>query len=178
MLNFMELTTAIKLRQSVRGFQDKQVSDEQVQAVLTAAQNAPVAMGDFARVHLTVVQNPQVLEKLNDIFAETVGNPEAYPTYGAPTLIVVSNTTEDEDILMGSDAGCIMENMLLAATEQGLGSCFLFGLVQATKDNAEIPQLLGLPEGFRAVSAIAMGYPAAPVAERQVGQRIETNYIK
>lgn len=174
----MEFTDVIKLRQSVRAFRPEQVTDEQVQAVLEAAYNAPVSMGKTDNIHLTVVQNPEILDKLNAVFSQVVGNPDAKPTYGAPTLIYVSAPSSNEDILNGANAAVVVENMLLAAVNQGLGGVYLFGISQATQGRPEPAQLLGLPEGFRTVSAIALGYPAQEPAPRQLGVRYETDYIK
>ena len=174
----MEFKEVVKLRQSVRAFQPRQITEAQLQAVLEAAYHAPVAMGQTENIHLTVIQSPQVLDQLNAVFAETVGNPEAKPTYGAPTVIFVSAPKEKEDILNGANAAVVVENMLLAAANQGLGGVYLFGVSQATQGRPEPPQLLGLPQGFRTVSAIALGYPAVEVAPRELGVRFETNYVK
>jgi nitroreductase len=174
----MEFNQVVTLRQSVRAFQPQQVSEAQLNAVLQAAYHAPVAMGQTENIHLTVVQNPQVLDQLNEIFAETVGNPEAKPTYGAPTVIFVSGPKENEDILNGANAAVIVENMLLAAADQGLGGVYLFGISQATQGRPEPAQLLNLPQGFRTISAIAMGYPVETPQPRDLGVRYETNYVK
>lgn len=174
----MEFINAVTLRQSVRAFQPRQISDAQLQAVLKAAYHAPVAMGKVETVHLTVVQNPQVLEKLNAVFREVVGDPAAAPTYGAPTVIFVSAPAANEDILNGANAAVVVENMLLAAADQGLGGVYLFGISQATQGRPEPAQLLGLPEGFRTVSAAAIGYPVEEPAPRQLGVRFETNYVR
>ena len=58
---------------------------------------SPTCMGRFERLHLTVVQNPAVLEELNQLFQKAVGDPNAYPSYHAPTLIYVCNSLEDEE---------------------------------------------------------------------------------
>lgn len=166
----MEFNQVLALRQSNRAFTDQPVSREQLSELLKAAMAAPTAMARFERLHLTVVQDPAVLEELNRLFQRAVGDESAYPTYHAPAIICVSGSVEDEELLMGANVGCAMENMLLKATELGLGSVYLFGLFAATRALADqrIPQLLKLPEGFRPVSAIAVGYPAQPLAAREV----------
>jgi nitroreductase len=174
----MEFQSVITLRQSVRAYKPEQITQAQLDAVLEAAYNAPVAMGQTENIHLTVVQSAAVLDQLNAVFAETVGNPEAKPTYGAPTLIVVSAPKDNEDILNGANAAVVVENMLLAAADQGLGGVYIFGLCQATKGRPEPAQLLELPEGFTAVSAIALGTPAEQPAPRALGVRYATNVVK
>ncbi len=162
----MEFTQALSLRQSNRAFTDEQLTAQEVDALLQAAMSAPTAMARYERVHLTVVQDAAVLAELNQLFQKTVGDDNAYPTYHAPTLIYVSTSLEDEDILAGANAGCIMENMLLAATDLGLASVYLFGVSQALQGQPRVAELLKLPEGFRTVSAIAVGHPAQPLEPR------------
>lgn len=165
----MEFKKTIAARQSVRAFTDEQVTDEQLDTLIQAANAAPTCMGKYDRVHLTVVQNPEILRRINEAFQKAVGDPEIQVTYGAPTLIYVSSNVEDEEIIKGANAGVIMENMLLAAADMGLGAVYLFGVSQVLFADDEISALLQLPEGFRTVSAIAVGVAADPVAERPLG---------
>lgn len=162
----MEFRNVIARRQSVRSYQEKQITEEQLQALLEAANAAPVCMGQFDHVHLTVVQSPAVLAKINAKFAAAVGDEKACPTYGAPTVIYVSNMASDEEVIVGANASCIVENMLLAATEMGLANVYLFGVSQVLLNDSEVAALLKLPEGFRTVSAIAVGYANEELNER------------
>lgn len=162
----MEFKTTLALRQSVRKFTTEQITNEQLHALLEAANAAPTCMGNYDRVHLTVVQDAEILKQLNEAFQKAVGDPAIQVTYGAPTVIYVSNRAEDEEIVQGANAGVIMENMLLAASDMGLGAVYLFGLSQVLYGNEEIVELLQLPEHFRTVSAIAVGVASEPVSER------------
>lgn len=174
----MEFKKTLALRQSVRAFTDEQITDEQLNTLIQAANAAPTCMGQYDRVHLTVVQNPDILKQLNEAFQKAVGDPEIQVTYGAPTLIYVSCNVEDEEIIKGADTGVIMENMLLAAADMGLGAVYLFGVSQVLFANDEIAALLQVPEGFRTVSAIAVGVAAGPMAERPLGtDKISVTYL-
>ena len=62
-----------------------------------------------------------------------------------------------------------MENMLLEAADLGLGAVYLFGVSQVLFANEEITKLLQIPEGFRTVSAIAVGTSADVLQERTLG---------
>jgi len=55
------------------------------------------------------------------------------------------------------DAGAVVQNMLLAAVDAGLGAC-LFGLFE---HEAAVLEALGVPGGWRAVATVALGHPAA-----------------
>ncbi len=162
----MEFTKVLSLRQSTRAYTGEQLTEEQLSALLNAAMAAPTCRGRFERVHLTVVQDPAVLAELNAMFQTAVGDEAAYPTYHAPTVIYVSNSLEDEAIVAGANASCVMENMMLAAADQGLASVYLFGVSQVLQGNPRVAELLHLPEGFRTVSAMAVGHPAQPLEGR------------
>lgn len=174
----MEFTKVLQLRQSTRAFKPDQITKEQLQSILDAAYTAPTCMGKFENVHLIVVQDAAILKQLNAAFAAAVGNKDAMPTYGAPTVIYVCNKTSDEEIIYGANASCIMENMLLSATNEGLASVYLFGISQAVLGNKEVEALLNVPEGFRTISAIAVGTAAGPINSREIDRKkITTAYL-
>ena len=58
------------------------------------------------------------------------------------------------------DAGIAGEHFILAATERGLGTCWI-GWIRPKK----VRKLLGLPRKQRVVSLIALGHPATPLEE-------------
>ena len=126
----MEFNKTIAARQSVRKFTEAQITDEQLKAILEAANAAPACMGQYDHLHLTVVQKPEILAQINAAFQKAVGDPNMQVTYGAPTVIYVSCKNEDEEIVKGCNAGVVMENMLLEAADLGLGAVYLFGVSQ------------------------------------------------
>lgn len=165
----MEFNKTIAARQSVRKFTEAQITDEQLKAILEAANAAPACMGQYDHLHLTVVQKPEILAQINAAFRKAVNDPNIQVTYGAPTVIYVSCKNEDEEIIKGCNAGVVMENMLLEAADLGLGAVYLFGVSQVLFANEEITKLLQIPEGFRTVSAIAVGTSADDLQERILG---------
>lgn len=162
----MDFNQTLATRQSVRKFTEEQITEEQLQKLLEAANAAPVCMGQFDHLHLTVVQKPEIIAKVDEAFQKAVGDPNAHMTYGAPTLIYVSCKNDDEEIIKGCNAGVVMENMLLEAADLGLGAVYLFGISQVLYANEEISAMLQIPEGFRTVSAIAVGVAADAVQAR------------
>lgn len=165
----MEFNKTLAARQSVRKFTETQITNEQLQKILEAANAAPACMGQYDHLHLTVVQKPEILAQINAAFQKAVGDPNVQVTYGAPTVIYVSCKNEDEEIIKGCNAGVVMENMLLEAADFGLGGVYLFGVSQVLFANEEISSLLQIPEGFRTVSAIGVGAAADALQERTLG---------
>ena len=175
----METIKALSLRQSVRSFKPEQITDAELDSVLAGAYLAPVAMGKYEDTKLLVVQSRETLDKVDAAFGKQIGDESMKPTYGAPTVIYVLGRADSEDILIGANTGAVVESMLIAATDAGLGSCYLFGVSQALLGNEEVKTVLGIPKGYRTVSAIALGHPADVLSERSVDKnKMETFYIK
>jgi nitroreductase len=166
--HIMELKEVLSLRRSCRSYQPQQITEEQLSAVLDAGLQTPAAMGRFDKLRFIVVQDADVLDSLNSCFAVSVGNTAAYPTYHAPTVIFVACAAEDDPLLQGANAACAVEQMTLAATEEGLGSVYLFGICRVLQGSAQAAALLSLPEGFQLVSALAVGYATDPASPRPV----------
>lgn len=177
----METLKAIKNRQSCRAYTGEQITESELQTILEAANAAPVGMGKYEDVRLTVVQNKDLLAKLDAAGAVFFGNPDMHPLYGVPTVILVSNKIADpkQSAVAYSNAACLVENMALAATELELGNVYLMGAVMALAMNAELCKEFNIAEGFVPTSAIAVGKAAAPAQERSLTTtKIVTDYLK
>jgi nitroreductase len=78
----------------------------------------------------------------------------------APVSIVVCGKKDVWD--MPFDTSAAMENMLLMVTALGLGACWVIAPCIDIRDEERIKALLGMPEGFKAVSIISVGHPKRP----------------
>lgn len=176
----MDFMNVILKRHSVRAYKPEQIGEQNLNTILCAASAAPVGRGEYDKIHLTVVQNPELLQKISDKTAKLLGMPEgANALYGAPTLIVVSEQAGQDHGVACANAGCIIENMLLAATGLGLGSVFLFAFVHALKENSDLVKALQLPDGFEVKAGAAIGYPqeALPI-EKKMTVTLKVNTVK
>jgi nitroreductase len=59
------------------------------------------------------------------------------------------------------DIGIVVEHLILAATDRGLGTCW----VGAFRED-KVKEALGVPENIRVVECIPLGYPAQDPAPR------------
>lgn len=162
----MELKDALNRRKSVRSYTGEPVSEEQLQAILTAAYEAPVGMGKYDGIHLTIVSDKELLGRIDAAAAAFFGNPKAHPLYGAPQLIVISSNTEGN--VASANVGDILENMSLAAVEEGVGSCFIYGAIAALSQDSELVAALGLPEGFKPLGSLALGKTDDTYSPREI----------
>ncbi len=78
----------------------------------------------------------------------------------APVNIVVCGKKDVWD--MPYDTSAAIENMLLMVTGLGLGACWVIAPCIDIRDEERVKALLGMPEGFKAVSIIAIGHPTRP----------------
>lgn len=177
----MELMKAIINRQSCRSYKTEQISDEQLEIILQAANAAPVGSAKYDEVKLTVVQNQELLNKLDEEAGIFFGNPDNHPLYGAPTLILVSTKVPQKhgSISPYCNAACIVENMSLAATGLGLGNVYILGAITALSKNEELCKQFKVPEGFFPTSALAIGNSAVDLEEKEITiNKIKTEYLK
>lgn len=151
----MELKEVMNIRKSVRSYTGAQISEKQLNAVLTAAHEAPVGMGKYDSIHLTVITKAALLNELDANAAKFFGNPSMHPLYGAPMLIVVSSNSEGN--VASANVGFVLQNMSLAAVEEGAGQCIIYGAVAALQQNKELLSKLDLPDGFTPLGALAVG---------------------
>jgi nitroreductase len=78
----------------------------------------------------------------------------------APVNIVVCGKKDVWD--MPYDTSAAIENMLLMITALGLGACWVIAPCIDIRDEERVKALLGMPEGFKAVSIISVGHPTRP----------------
>ena len=153
-----ETLAIIQKRKSTKGFKPDQIPAAAVDTILKAGEAAPIGMSAFDTIHFTVVQNAELIRKISD--TATRGTPRAGADifYGAPTLIIVSSAAQPFPGLDLVDAGGIIQNFLLAATDIGINSVHIFDTPFAFAANPELLQLAGIPEGFKVVSSAIFGY--------------------
>ena len=78
----------------------------------------------------------------------------------APVSIVVCGKKDVWDLPY--DTSAAIENILLMVTALDLGACWVIAPCIDIRDEMRIKDLLGLPEGFKVVSIVAVGHPTRP----------------
>ena len=143
----MDILKLIKQRRSIRAYTSQEISQTALQQILEAGMNAPSAKNLQPR-EFVVVQDKQLLEKLSEV------KTNAYMVKGSAATIVVGmhNTSN----FYQQDTGACMQNMMLTATDLGIGSCRIG--IHAEQEQY-IRDLLGIPEHIRIPCLLALGYP-------------------
>lgn len=173
----MNTLDAIKARHSTRGFSDRQIGDADLEAILFAGGQAAVGGADFKSLKLYAVQDPELLQAIDEASAKR--RPGSHPLYGAPTLVVLASK---KSILPGieyTNAGCVIQNMMLAATDLGIDSIYLWMSMYGINGEPDLIKRLGFPEGFTCVGTMALGYAETEFKKpRADEQRIEVSFIR
>lgn len=65
--------------------------------------------------------------------------------------------TEQSSLNYFASAWCALENMLLAATAEGLGTAFH---IPVHDEVEKIKEIVGAPDGYEFICLLTMGYPA------------------
>ncbi len=163
-----KILDTIKRRRSIREFCLEQISIPEIEAIVEAGQYAPNGSGEAW--HFTVIQNIEVLSRLNKLakeFAATCGLPWLeqlgkddgfHSTYNAPTVILVSG--EERNVCSIYDVSAATENILLAAESLDIGSCWGYFVTQAfnTVERDDLYKELQIPEGYKVYISIMLGY--------------------
>lgn len=177
----METLKCIAARKSVRAFTAMPVEKDKLKQIVRAALYAPTGMHLYESLHLTVLSSHAAVDRFTALSREHSGDAHADPVHGAGALIVVSGKRADMNIEY-ANAACMIENMLLAATDLKLGSLYVHGAINAmrgTKQEQKLRELLDLPEGFTPIGSVAIGYCDEDFAPRSEPKNNETevNYI-
>ena len=175
----MELRDAVHRRRMVRAFTDAPVATEVVDGLIDLARRAPSA-GNSQGVEWVVLTGPDETARYWDVALPE----EKRSTFGFPGLVTapvlllalvradtwVERYGEPDKATHGLgtgddawpvpywwvDGGMAVEHVLLGAVDAGLGACF-FGLFD---HEPAVFAELGVPDGWRALGAIALGHPA------------------
>ena len=157
----MNTLEAIAKRVSVRKYKSEQISEEALEKIIKAGCAAPMAMARYDSLHITVVQNEEVLKQVMDTTAEFVskvfGEGKSM-NFGEKTLIIVSSVPAMVPGMEYTNVGCVIENMLLAATDLGIASIIWGACAVAVDKNEELKKTLGIPEGFKPLMCASFGY--------------------
>lgn len=155
-------------RRSIRKYQDKPVEEDKLRTILRAAMYAPSAR-DCRPWHFIVVKDRDMIRQFMKL------QPYSKMLEQAPVLIVVCGDRSREAApgYFMEDCGAAVQNLLLAAYELGLGTCWL-GIAPVRERMEPIGELFGLPENIVAFCGVAVGYPDEA---RQVPERYEEGCI-
>lgn len=143
-------------RRAIRSYTDQPVRRKDIETLLKAAMSAPSA-GNRQPYHFVVVTDPAKRKEL------VQSHPYAHMVLEAPVCIVPVGepalSFPDAPEFWIQDASAATENLLLAATSLGLGTCWC-GVLPIESRVRAVRQVLGIPNDCVPLALITLGYPA------------------
>jgi nitroreductase len=162
----MKLYEVLLSRRSIRQFKPQPISMEILEKLVNAARLAPSA-ANLQPLEFVVVDEEKVRKEIFSClrwaaYIAPQGNPR--PGHEPMAYIIILVNTEIKEKGYEHDAGAAIENMILAAWEQGIGSCWLLSV-----ERNNIQDVLEIPKTHKIDSVLALGYPdEEPMAEIMV----------
>ncbi len=148
-MNFYEV---IKKRCSIRSYKPNPVEEEKLNRILEAARMAPSA-ANRQPICFVIIKDEKTKQQLKRVYDEKW-------FYTAPIIVCVCSIPEKAWIRSDGrnyadiDAAIAMDHLILAATEEGLATCW----VAAFKVSI-LKSILKLPSGVEPVAMTPIGYP-------------------
>jgi nitroreductase len=153
----MDTFEAVRTMLAVRAYEDRAVPDAVVRKIVEAAHLSPSSMNKQPW-HFIVVKDKAMLRKLGEL-AKT-------GPYVAQAPLAVVVAIEKESKFAESDASRAVQNMMLTAWAEGVGSNWAgwYGLT-------DVAELLGVPATHQVLVIVPFGYPASTMTGRGKKQR-------
>ena len=155
----MEFYDVVKKRRSYRMYKSKMPEKEKIERILDAARLAPT-WANKQGVHYIIVQKPENVKTLWEVIGQS-------PKFvGAPMFIVGliaekgSGTNLNGEKYYGVDFGICFEHLILAATAEGLATCWI-GWFSEDK----IKKVLDIPQKYKVMSITPLGFPVKQKSE-------------
>ncbi|MFV0250386.1 MAG: nitroreductase family protein [Bacilli bacterium] len=161
-------------RESCRSFENKKVSREDMESIVRCGVWAPISK-NVEPSRFTVISNEELIAGISKAtidaitvdeqtaikfsnYIELINNGLTDIFYGSRNIVIISN--EKDSINHKYDAGCAVENMLLAAQSLEIASCFVRELAEVPTIPIlrEIIERLGIPQNHKVDAIIAFGY--------------------
>ncbi len=162
----------LKTRRSIRSFSDKRIEKDVLDKILEAGTYAPTGMGRQSP-KIVVVRDKDTIQKMsnwNKMFFPNNGSKEmqealkdANPFYDADTLVIV--LADENCPTCVDDGNLVIGNILNAAHALGVGGCYIYRAREEfdTEQGKELLKVWGIPENYRGIGHVVLGYPASDV---------------
>ena len=144
-------------RRSVRAYRDDPIDDEVLAHVIEAGVYAPTGLNRQSPI-IVAVTNRELRDRLSRMNAQIMGV-DSDPFYGAPVVLVVLADRSVPTYVY--DGSLVMGNLMNAAHEQGLGSCWIHRAKEEfdSPEGRQILADLGIEGDYEGIGHCILGYP-------------------
>ena len=157
----MEFYDVIGKRRSIRSYKPDAVPDEALRRIGEAVRSAPTAC-NRQPFKILAVRNPEMRAAI------CAACPQRFLPEAPVILVALGNPKEawrragDDHSIIEMDLGIVLEHAILAATAEGLASCWVCGY-----DLKKMNEALKVEAPWSALALASLGYAAAEAAPLQ-----------
>jgi nitroreductase len=152
----MSLIDFILTRRSIRRYEKKDIPEGVLAQILEAGRQAPSAVNKQP-IHFIVVKDNEIKKGFSNFLFNRFIN-------DAPAVMV--GCADVNSLMTGKwaivDATIAMQNMVIAAWTLGVGSCWIGAF-----DEEKVKELLKIPDKWKVVALVTLGYPAEQPKQRK-----------
>ena len=168
----------IKNRRSIRKYKPDEVPQELLDQIIEAGLYA--ASGKNLQSTIIIqVTNKELRDEISRMNAQIMGWPDGRdPFYGAPAMLIVLGKKDQPNHV--ADGSLVMGNLMLAAHELGLGSCWINRAREEfdTQWGKDLLKSLGIEGEYEGIGHCALGYIDGEVPEAAPRKENRVFYIK
>lgn len=151
-------------RRSIRKFKPDMVPKEILEQIVKAGTYAPTGMNRQAPIIVTIT-NKEMRDKLSVMNAAIMGREGTDPFYGAPVVMIV---LADKNVpTYVYDGSLVMGNLMLAAHELGIGSCWIHRAKQEfeSEEGKALLKEWGIEGDYEGIGHCILGYADCELPE-------------
>ena len=158
-----ETLQTLKTRRSTRAYKPELIEEEKLNAIIEAGTYAATGMGKQSPI-IIAVTDKETRDKLSAMNAAIMGA-DMDPVYGAPEVLVVLADKSVPTYIY--DGSLVMGNLMLAAHELGIGSCWIHRAKQEfeTEEGKEFLKSLGIEGDYEGIGHCILGYADCDLPE-------------
>lgn len=153
-----EVLKCIKTRRSVKKFKADMIPQDVIDKIIEAGTYSATGRNLQSPI-IIAVTNKKVRDNLSEMNRKIGGWAEGFdPFYGAPVVLIVLADKSCRTAIY--DGSLVMGNLMLAAHEQGIGSCWIHRAKEEfeSEEGKELLLSLGLDGEYEGIAHCVLGY--------------------
>ena len=163
---------AIYERRSIRSYKPDMLSKNLINQIMQAGTYAASGMNRQSSV-IIAITDKSVRDRLSALNAKIMGDEESDPFYGAPVVLAVLATYVH-------DGSLVIGNMMLAAEELGIGSCWVHRAKEEFESEygRQLLKRLGITGNYEGIGHLVLGYADTEKKSAEPRKENYTYYIE
>lgn len=173
-----EVLERMKERRSVRKYKPDMVPQEIIDQIIEAGLYAASGKGEQAAIVIQVT-NKELRDKIAKMNQEIGGWEDGFdPFYGAPVILIVLGRKDWPTHVY--DGSLVMGNLMLAAHDFGIGSCWIHRAKEEfdSQWGKDLLKSLGIEGDYEGIGHCALGYADGETPKAAARKENRVFYIK